>query len=48
MNRLDLDNHAESVLKFNFGVFSLLRISFDFVVKNLELFDKTVLQGTIL
>ena len=48
LNRLDLDNHAESVLKFNFGVFSLLRISFDFVVKNLELFDKTVLQGKLL
>ena len=34
LNRFDLDNHAESVLKFSFGVHSLFRLCFDFVVNN--------------
>ena len=33
-NRLELDNHEDSILRFSFGVKSLLRLCIEFVEKN--------------
>ena len=38
LNRLDLNNHPESVLAFTFGLPSLFRTTFEHVVKNIENF----------
>lgn len=40
LNRLDLDNHCESILSFRFGVQSLFRISFEKVIKGIDTFSK--------
>ena len=37
-NRIDLDDHAEDLLSFEFGVRSLLRICIEFFVENSHFF----------
>ncbi len=37
---MDLDNHAESVLSFSFGVPSLFRTTFELIIKKIENFRK--------
>jgi len=37
---LDLDNHAESILSFSFGVPSLFRTSFEHIIKKIENYKK--------
>jgi hypothetical protein len=45
LNRLDLDNHPESILSFSFGVASLFRITFETIVKKMESFRREDLQN---
>ena len=46
-NRIDLDDHAEDVLSFEFGVKSLNRISLEYIVNNFDRYENGCLSNEL-
>ena len=46
-NRIDLDDHAEDVLSFEFGVKSLTRLALEVIIVNLNEFDNDSLREEV-
>ena len=46
-NRIDLDDHAEDMLTFEFGARSLTRLSLEYIIENIEKFENELLSNEL-